>query len=106
MEKEKGSETAEIRFLKVSHELESIKQRSYGNHIMSTAYHLLQSNKRSRSNWKMGNAQEQRADSSGSTALQRSLCFHYHILSCSGSQVSPLMELWIILDRWHAESEA
>lgn len=39
MEKEKGSETAEIRFLKVSHELESIKQRSYGNHIMSTAYH-------------------------------------------------------------------
>lgn len=58
--------------------------RSYGKLIVSTAYLPFsppQSNKHTKSDWKVWNAQQQKSDSSGSTALQHSLCFHYHIVS-------------------------
>lgn len=71
------------RFCCLSSKLVSLWTRT-SKLIMSSAYLPFsppQSNKHTKSNWKMGNAQQQKSDTSGSTALRHSLCFHYHILS-------------------------
>lgn len=68
-----------------------IKQRGDRNLIISMAYVPFSSpppNKDTQNNWKIGTARQQRVDSSGSTALRRSLCFHYRTASWEPDEIN------------------